>query len=151
MNTNIILNVPIRSTVDRFLQAVTTQAGLAAWFTPDVKAEPKVGSTVKLGFDAGITLGFRVDRLDPSGRVEWVPTECPDEWKTSRVVLEAKANDERTINYTFSHFDLPAGSPMTAFMGYGWGQHARSLKLLLETGTGEPHGSAGSRGWHPLV
>ena len=146
---NIILSVPIQSTVDRFIQAVTTQTGLAAWFTPDVTADPKVGSIIKLGFDAGMFLTFRLDRLDSSGRVEWVLVEGPDEWKASRVILDAKAGGEGMINYTFTHTNLPEESSLTAFMGYGWGQHARSLKLLLETGTGEPHGSAGSRGWHP--
>jgi hypothetical protein len=146
---NIILSVPIRSTIDRFIQSVTTRAGLAAWFTPDVTAEPKVGSTVELGFDAGISLTFRLDRLDSSGHVEWVLVEGPDEWKTSRVVFDAKATDGGAINYTFTHTNLPEDSGLTAFMGFGWAQHARSLKLLLETGIGEPHGSAGSRGWHP--
>ena len=146
---NIILSVPIRSTIDRFIQAVTTQAGLAAWITPDVTADPKVGSIVKLGFDAGISLAFRVDQLDLGGHVEWVLVEGPDEWKTSRVVFDVKAMDGGAINYTFTHTNLPEESGLTAFMGYGWGQHARSLKLLLETGTGEPHGSPGSRGWHP--
>lgn len=151
MNTNIIFSVPIRSTVDRFIRAITTKEGLGAWISPDVSAKPEVGSTVRIGFDAGIALGFRVDRLDPAGTVEWTPTEAPDEWKGSRVVLSAQAIDDRTINYTFTHFDLPAGTGLTNFMGYGWAQHARSLKLFLETGTGEPHGSAGSRGWHPLT
>src|SRR5471032_2515722 len=107
---NIILSVPIRSTVDRFVQSVTTQAGLAAWFTPDVMAEPKVGSTVKLGFDAGISLTFRLDHLDASGHVEWVVVEGPDEWKNSRVVFDGKTSDGGAINYTFTHTNLPEES-----------------------------------------
>lgn len=119
---NIILSVPVRSTIDCFVQSVTTQAGLAAWLTPDVKAEPKVGSIVKLGFDAGISLTFRLDRLDASGHVEWVLVEGPDEWKTSRVVFDAKTIEGGMINYTFTHTNLPEESGMTTFMGYGWAQ-----------------------------
>ncbi len=148
--TNITLSIPVRSTVDRLVQAVTTQAGLAGWFTPSVQAEPQVGSAVELGFGPAFTLGMRVERLDPAaGLVEWAPVAAPDEWKTSRIRFEATA-DGGTINFTFTHADLPAGYPQQAFLTYCWANHMRSLKLLLETGAGEPFGSPAARAWHPL-
>jgi hypothetical protein len=148
---NIILSIPTRSTMDRLTQAVTTQAGLAGWLTPDVQAEqaPTAGSVIKLGFGPNFTLGFRVERIDPAGCVEWISTDGPEEWKGSRILFEAKT-EGGTLPLTFTHAGLPEGYPMLAFLTYGWANHVRSLKLLLETGAGEPYGSAASRAWHPL-
>jgi uncharacterized protein YndB with AHSA1/START domain len=146
---NIILSIPMRSTLDRLIHAVTTKAGLAGWLTPDVQAEPKVGSSVKLNFGPGFALGFRVERIDPAGCIEWISTDGPEEWKGSRILFEANA-DSGTLHFTFTHAGLPAEYPMQAFLTYCWANHVRSLKLLLETGKGEPYGSTASRAWHPL-
>ncbi len=45
----------------------------------------------------------------------------------------------------FSHagFASPGGS--FGVTSYAWAQYVRSIKLLLETGEGEPFGSRGSR------
>lgn len=146
---NISLSIPTRSTLDRLIQAVTTQAGLAGWLTPDVQARPEIGSLGKVSFGPGFFFGFRIERIDQAGLVEWILTDGPEEWKGSRLIFEAKA-DGGTLNFTFTHAGLPAGYPMQAFLTYCWANHVRSLKLLLETGRGEPFGSAASRAWHPL-
>jgi hypothetical protein len=146
---NIIISIPTRSTTDRLIQAVTTQAGLAAWLTPDVQLQPKIGSIGKLGFGPGFAFSFRLERVDQAGLVEWIITDGPEEWKGTRFIFEAKA-DGSTIYFTFTHGGLPEGYPMESFLTYCWANHIRSLKLLLETGAGEPYGSAASRAWHPL-
>jgi len=51
---------------------------------------------------------------------------------------------------TFTHSGLPEGYPAYGFFTYCWSQYIRSLKLLLETGTGEPDFSPASRAWKPL-
>ena len=146
---NIILSIPTRSTTDRLIQAVTTHAGLAAWFTPDVQAQPEIGSIGKVSFGPGFAFGFRVELIDQAGLVEWILTDGPEEWKGTRLIFEAKA-DGGTIHFTFTHGGLPEGYPMESFLTYCWANHVRSLKLFLETGTGQPYGSPASRAWHPL-
>jgi uncharacterized protein YndB with AHSA1/START domain len=148
--TTITLSVPVRSTTDRLIQAVTTSAGLASWLTPDVQAtEPKVGSLVKLTFPPQFGFTVRLDRIDAAGAVDWVIVDGPEEWKGSRITFNAKT-DGSTVHLSFTHSGLPEGYPMLAFLTYCWGNHLRSLKLSLETGKGEPWGTAACTAWHPL-
>lgn len=146
---NINLVIPTRSTPDRLVQAVTTQAGLAGWLTPDVQAEPKVGSLVKFAFGPQFGFSARLDQIDATGRAELLIVDGPEEWKGTSLLFKAKA-DGGTIHLSFTHAGLPEGYPMLAFLTYCWANHLRSLKLFLETGQGEPWGTAACTAWHPL-
>jgi uncharacterized protein YndB with AHSA1/START domain len=143
MTVDIVHSVVIQTTPDRLYEALTTQQGLAGWWTPQVKAEPIVGALNEFNF-AGTTLTFRVDQLEPARHVAWSSVQVPPDWEGTRVLFDITPGDD-TVNLRFSHagFASPGGS----FGGtsYVWAQYVRSLKLLLETGKGEPFGSTGSR------
>ena len=51
-----------------------------------------------------------------------------------------------SVTLRFSHTGFKAMTPVVAFTSYAWAQFLRSLKLLLETGQGEPFGSPASLG-----
>lgn len=145
---NIIHNITIKTSAERWFAAITTQNGLAGWFTPDVKAEPKIGASIELRFDAN-RLSFRVEQAESPRRVVWAPVQAPPEWQPSRITFEAKP-EAGAIDFTFTHTGLPENYSDYGFFTYCWGQYVRSLKLLLETGSGEPYGSPAARAWHPL-
>ncbi len=145
---NIVIQIDIATTPEKLFKALTTREGLAGWFTPEAKAEPKVGGLNEFSFDSTHTLGFRVEALEP-GRVVWAPVQAPAEWLASRLTFAA-IPEGPTVELTFTHSDLPEGYAAYGFFTYCWSQYVRSLKLLLETGAGEPYGSPPSRAWHPL-
>ncbi len=146
---DIIIQVNIATTPEKVFQAVTTERGIAGWITPKTKAQPSVGGVNELTFDSGNTLGFRVESLERPGRVVWAPVQAPAEWLESRLTF-AVAAAGGACTFTFTHSGLPEGYPAYGFFTYCWGQYVRSLKLLLETGTGEPDFSPASRAWKPL-
>lgn len=145
----IVHSIAIRSTPERLYAALTTQEGIAGWWAPQAKAEPKVGSVVEVGFDPGQSLAFRVDQLEPARRVVWKGVTVPPEWQESEVTFELKPEDG-AVTFTFTHAGLPPKYVDYAFFNFCWAQYVRSIKLLAETGTGEPFGSPAANSWHPL-
>jgi len=146
---NIIIQIKIATAPEKVFQAITTEQGLAAWITPKTRAQPSIGGVNEFTFDSGNTLRFRIEALDSPGRVVWAPVQAPDEWLESRLAFAVtREGDASTL--TFTHSGLPEGYPAYGFFTYCWSQYIRSLKLLLETGSGEPDYSAASRAWKPL-
>lgn len=145
---NIIIEFKIAAGPEKVFQAITTEPGLAGWITPKAKAQASVGVVTELTFDSGNTLGFRIEALERPGRVVWAPAQAPAEWLDSRLTFAVAAAGNGSM-FSFTHSGLPEGYPAYGFFTYCWGQYMRSLKLFLETGTGEPDFSAASRAWKP--
>ena len=140
---DILHTVEIATTPDRLYDALTTPRGLAGWWTPQVTAAPHVGAVNELHF-GGVTLAVRVDELVPGRRVVWSGVEVPPDWARMRVIFEIDPRDD-AVELTFRQTGLPTAYEDFARFSYLWAQYLRSIKLLLETGTGEPFGSPGSK------
>jgi len=143
MKFDIVHSVDIETTPDRLYEAITTQKGFAGWWTPQVKAEPTVGALNEFHF-AGTTLTFRVDQLEPARHVTWTSVQVPPDWEGTQVLFDITPGDD-TVNLRFSHTGFASTGGSFGSTSYSWAQYLRSIKLLLETGKGEPFGSAGSR------
>jgi uncharacterized protein YndB with AHSA1/START domain len=139
---NFVQSVNIKTTPELAFAAIATQDGLSKWYTPDTTASDVVGGSIEFGFGAGGTLGFRVEHLEAGKRVEWSVTQASPEWMGTRVSFDIVPT-RKGIELRFSHSGIPADYPYYSCFSYLWAQHIRSLKMLLETGTGEPVGSPG--------
>jgi uncharacterized protein YndB with AHSA1/START domain len=143
MKFDIVHSVDIETTPDRLYEAITTQEGLAGWWTPQVEAEPMMGALNEFHF-TGTTLTFRVDQLEPARHVAWSSVQVPPDWEGTQVLFDITPEDD-TVNLRFSHTGFASTGGSFGVTSYSWAQYLRSIKLLLETGEGEPFGSAGSR------
>jgi hypothetical protein len=68
----------------------------------------------------------------------------PDDWKRSRITFDIIGNRDITT-LVFTQDGLPPAYSELGAYSYLWSQYLRSIKVLLETGTGEPFGSEASR------
>jgi hypothetical protein len=143
MKFDIVHSIDIATTPERLYEALTTQKGIAGWWTPDVKAEPVVDSINELNFQ-GTTLKFRVDKLEPACHVAWSSVEVPPQWEDTRVLFDITPDGDM-VNLKFRHADFASLEGDFGITSYSWAQYVRSIKLLLETGEGEPFGTRGSR------
>jgi len=143
MTFDIVHSVDIETTPDRLYEAITTQQGLAGWWTPQVKAEPTVGALNEFHFE-GTTLKFRVNTLESARHVGWSSVQVPADWEGTQVLFDILPQDD-TITLRFSHIGFASPGGSFGVTSYSWAQYLRSIKLLLETGEGEPFGSTGSR------
>lgn len=141
---DIVLSVDIATTPERLFETITTSKGLVGWFTPQAQAEPKVGTTVTLGFGPEMTMTYRVDVLEPARQVVWSCAEVPPGWNETHVSFDIIPAGEST-NLRFSQIGFAPGYELLGTFTYLWAQVIRSLKVFLESGTGEPWGSPASK------
>ena len=143
MKCDIVHNVIIKTTPDHLYEAITTQKGLAGWWTPQTKAEPTIGTLNEFRF-IGTILKFRIDALEPTRHIAWSSVQVPPDWEGTQVLFDITPEDN-TANLRFSHIGFASTGGSFGITSYSWAQYLRSIKLLLETGEGEPFGSVGSR------
>ena len=141
---DILLSLDIAATPERLYEALTTEEGLAGWWTPETKAEPRLGAVNEFGFGALARLAFRVDALEPGRRVAWSAIEVPPDWRGTRITFDITPA-EKSVKLRFSQTGFAYPYEHFGMFSYLWAQYMRSLKLLAETGTGEPFGSPGSK------
>lgn len=141
---DIVHTVEIDTTAEALIRTLTTRQGIGGWYTPETKAEPRLGSTVECAFGDYGALKFRLDELDPRGRLRWTVVQGPPEWLGTSVSF-AFTDRGGTIDLEFRHAGLPAEYDAFSSFNYLWGQYVRSIRLYAETGVGEPFGSPASR------
>src|SRR5438105_13227699 len=99
--------VNVKATPETIYRAVSTAAGLAAFWTSESKAEPKVGSIASFGF-GGPTQRMRVDELAPGKRVKWTGlADFPNVGDTT-VSWDISPTDSGETSGTFRYAGWPA-------------------------------------------
>jgi uncharacterized protein YndB with AHSA1/START domain len=140
-SVDIIHGLEIETTPEKLFEALSTDRGLEAWWTK-AKTQPKVGAMNEFSFGSG-KVTFRVEKVAPGQSLSWTAEQVPPEWAGTRVLFEVSKGKNGAV-LRFSHTGFKATTPMSAMTSYAWAQFLRSLKLYLETGTGEPFGSPAS-------
>jgi hypothetical protein len=134
---DILHRVGIKSpSPDATYEAISTRAGLAAWWTNHTQGESKVGGVLEFRFKAG---GFdlKVLELDPGKRVLWQVVGGPEEWIGTKISFDLRQDD----GYTIVLFKHQGWKEPVEFMGHcstKWAVFLLSLKSLVETGKGAP-------------
>jgi uncharacterized protein YndB with AHSA1/START domain len=157
--SNIRHEVLIGAPADRVYGALTTQEGLAAWWTPDTQATPTRDSVARFGFGPTYFKEMRITELDPSTQVRWNCIKGADQWIGTTIAFELHGGDTRTLSQAhpelgdqiqqqdgagqetlvvFRHDGWREQTPMFAECSYTWALFLRSLKSLCETGKGQP-------------
>lgn len=159
----VLIGVP----AEEVYEAIASQEGLAAWWTPEVKAKPELQSIARFAFGPDYFKEMRITELQPSKLVTWNCITGADEWVGTTISFEfdggsrddllrshPEAEDQikqlgsatQTL-LSFRQDNWREYTPMFAECNYTWGQFLRGLKSLCETGKGWPwpqqHGAKG--------
>ena len=118
--------------------ALATRAGLAAWWTTRVEAEPEEGAIVRLRFgDGNSGANMRIDALVPDECVLWTCVEGP--WKGMRFRFTIGAH-ERGAVLSFANDGWPDTADFYQHCNSKWGFFlVASLKSYVEGSNGIPH------------
>jgi uncharacterized protein YndB with AHSA1/START domain len=125
------------SSMDDVYQALTTQEGLAGWWTGNTKGDGnEVGNRIEFRFGAG---GFdmRVTELRAPAYVLWTVEEGPGEWVDTTVSFEMRQENEYVI-LLFKHCGWKEPVEFMHHCCTKWALFLMSLKALIETGKGAP-------------
>jgi uncharacterized protein YndB with AHSA1/START domain len=136
---DIMHQLTIAATRAAIYPLLTEQRGLAAWWTTDVVAKPRVGSVAKFGFGARDTvIRMRIEELVPGSRIRWQCVGGIGEWEHTQVTFDLQAKGRLTV-LQFRHLGWRSTEGALALCSFDWAHYLMSLRSLAETGVGNPH------------
>ena len=132
--------VTIDASAEKIYDALSTEKGIASFWTADTHASSKVGSVSKFGFH-GPVLEMRVDELTPGKRVKWSTVGGFPEWNGTSVTWDIKPGKDGAHDVLFDHAGWPSAVPPAdlASVNYTWGRIVGRLKKYVESGKPEPY------------
>jgi uncharacterized protein YndB with AHSA1/START domain len=137
--SEIVQELRIEATPEKVFHALTTPDGIAAWWSNQVTAEPKVGALTEVRFESGV-FQMEITDLEVGKKVQWSVRRSPHDWEGSTITWDLMPVREGT-RLLFGQRDLFVGPT-----GYGieetragWEYFLLSLKSYLETGKGTPY------------
>ncbi len=156
---NIHQELLIGAPAEKIYNAITSQEGLSAWWTPGANAKPEVDSVARFPFGPDYFKEMKITELKPSRLVKWTCIKGEGEWVGTHLSFELVEGNKQSLTKSrpelqgqieqqknfdkgtlliFHHDDWKEYTPMFAECSYTWGQFLRSIKLLCETGKGRP-------------
>ena len=130
---DIMLELPIAAPPERVYAAITEESALSSWWTPDVDAEPRVGSIAEFRFRGGrFVAKMEITELEPDRGVRWVVTGCAGVGGHVCQLGAGPAADGTRVR--FGHHGYPSVEGSFASANFNWAFYLSSLKDYLETG-----------------
>ena len=129
---------PIEATPERVYQAVTTPAGLDAWWTLSSSGEPRVGAEYALCFGPSYDWRARVSKAETPAAFELELVRADPEWQGPRVGFLLTPRDHATT-VRFYHTGWPAANEHWRVSSFCWAMYLRILRRHLEHGEVVPY------------
>jgi len=134
---DILHKVGIRASASHVYNKLTTNEGLAQWWTTDTTGAGDIGSIIKFRFN-GDGPDFEVADLLPDKLVKWKHSgSMPEDWMGTEVQFQLTFKNNQTY-VLFSHSGWQAQSDFMGHCSLKWATFLMSLKDAIETGSGKP-------------
>lgn len=131
--------VDIPAATQNVYEAITTESGLASWWTTDVTADMRPGGELEFRFGDVFSPTMTVTSLDENEAVRWRCIGGNNEaWIDSTIAFVLTDVEDKT-RLVFTHEyanDLP--DEVIGMFNFNWGYYLDSLSMYCETGTGKP-------------
>ncbi len=134
----IINFVTIEAAPERVYEALTTQAGLAGWWSTKVQVEPGQGGLVRFRFVDDFHPQMRVTALAPDRRVAWTCEAGHPNWQDNTFSFELDPRGGGTGLMFVQVYAQELGDEVYGVYNFNWGYYLESLRRLCETGKGVP-------------
>ena len=129
--------VGINGSADAIYRLLTTDEGLARWWTTDTSGAGEPGSIIHFRFGEDGPR-FEVVELIPQRLVRWRHYgDLPAAWMGTEVSFRLDAEEKQTF-VTFCHANWRLADDFLAHCSTKWAIFMMSLKAAIETGRGRP-------------
>lgn len=134
----IIHHFRVHAMPDAVLDALSTEEGLAGWWTTDVTREG--GRTGEILFTFVEGFNPQMDVVEArEGRVEWICMGGHDNWRNDRFTFEITDVSPGETDVTFrQEYSRELDDRTYGEYNFNWGHYLSSLKRYCETGEGTP-------------
>jgi uncharacterized protein YndB with AHSA1/START domain len=135
---DIFHHFPIKASRQRVFQAVSTPAGLDAWWTKRAAGQPAEGAEFELGFGPGYDWRAVVSSCAPDAEFELKLTIAQEDWLETRVGFQFDEK-EGVTQVRFHHSGWPEANEHFRVSCYCWAMYLRLLKRYVEFGEVTPY------------
>jgi uncharacterized protein YndB with AHSA1/START domain len=135
---DIFSDLPIGAPIERVFGAVSTPAGLDAWWTKTCSGTPNEGAEFALGFGPGYDWRARVTRCRPHTEFEFQFVDADSDWIGTRVRFQLESTNGST-QLRFAHIGWPTANEHWRISCYCWPIYLRLLRRWLEHGEVVPY------------
>ena len=146
--------IRVKATPEALFDAITTTAGLAAWWVPRVTGSGSKGGDLKMFMGSPEPLVIHVDEAARPASVRWTVTECafePD-WVRTHPTFTITPVDGGESKLAFRHHGLTSELACFGICRPSWDHFiAKSLRELVESGQGHPAGSPADLAWRAAM
>src|ERR1700722_13741713 len=94
---NIRERLLIGATPKHVYAALTTEEGLASWWTHNTKASPEQNTIAKFGFKPPYVKEMKIAELEPEKRVVWKCQKGADEWVGTTLTFELESGEKHSF------------------------------------------------------
>ncbi|MBQ0785797.1 MAG: SRPBCC domain-containing protein [Amphritea sp.] len=129
--------VGIKASPEKIYEALTTNDGLAQWWTNDISGAGGVGSIIEFRFNGGGP-DFAVVELVANKTVRWKHSgNMPEPWMGTEILFQLQVEGEQTF-VRFTHSDWKEPTDFMAHCSTKWAVFLISLKDAVESNQGRP-------------
>jgi uncharacterized protein YndB with AHSA1/START domain len=134
--------IAVHASADVLYDAITTPAGLSAWWT-EAAGSGDTGGELRFSMSAPDPLRVHVDAATRPTAVRWTVTECrfEPEWVGTHPTFTITPVDDDAAELDFRHVGLTDELECIDMCTRGWDHYLASLRTYVETGHGHPRGS----------
>ncbi|HSB11277.1 MAG TPA: SRPBCC domain-containing protein [Blastocatellia bacterium] len=136
--SDIFQHFPIKAPARQVFDAVSTPAGLSAWWTETTSGKPEQGAEYDLGFGPGYDWRATVSRCVPGQEFELELTRADQDWEGTRLGFQLDEIDGVT-QVRFHHTGWPESNEHYRVSCYCWSMYLRLLKRFVERGEVVPY------------
>ena len=134
----IIHFVRIHAARDVVYRALTTNDGLASWWSTSVNVSDGVGGNIDFRFAGDFNPLMQVTLLDVDQRVEWRCVAGHANWKDNTFIFELQTIQGETGLMFVQEYAQELSDEVYGTYNFNWGYYLGSLKHLCEEGVGMP-------------
>lgn len=138
----ILHSADIQAPPQTVYRALTTEDGLAGWWSTRVKADIHVGGTIDFKFIEIFNPSMEITALEEPQLVAWKCVAGHDPWSENTFHFNIEPRDGGTILFFRQEYAQELNDEEYGRYNYNWGYYLNSLELLCETGTGKPFGAS---------
>jgi uncharacterized protein YndB with AHSA1/START domain len=136
----------IAASREKVFEALTTTAGLAGWWTTNVKGQAGADGVIDFTFGGAFNPDMQVVEFEPQSRVSWKCVGGHKEWDENSFSFALEDRDGATRLRFRQDYAIELGDDDYAIYNYNWGFYLESLRLYCETGTGKPYAAEAGQG-----
>jgi uncharacterized protein YndB with AHSA1/START domain len=135
---DILHDLPIKASLDRVFQAVSTPQGLDCWWTKRSGGKPTAGAEYELWFGPQYDWRARVTRCVPNSEFELQMVRADDDWIGTRVGF--RMHDREGVTWVgFYHTGWPSANEHYRVSCNCWATYLGILRRYLEHGESVPY------------